>query len=250
MAFEGSSYLDENGCPAPCPPPPPANAQDASTPIPEGCPNPVVEELSPQPSSQTPEEQLAPPVSNLDDAPVGVGGPTEICEDGKDNDNDGDLDENDCGVASLIDSDGDGVPDSKEDNDDDGWSDVKDNCPAKGNTYQTDSDGNGIGDLCDTEMDPREFVDSDNDFSCEIRDNCPGTFNPRQTDIDHDGFGDECDSDPTGGPISIRPPDDVDRDGVSYYIDNCRDISNQYQEDEDGNGVGNAYQPEHTLKIP
>lgn len=244
VAFEGPSYLDENGCPAPCPPPPPANAQDASTPIPEGCPNPVVEELAPQPSSQTPEEQLAPPVSNLDDAPVGVGGPTEICEDGKDNDNDGELDENDCVIASLIDSDGDGVPDSKEDNDGDGW---PDNCPVKGNTYQTDSNGNGIGDLCDTEMDPREFVDSDNDFSYEIRDNCPGTFNPSQTDIDHDGFGDECDSDPTGGPISIRPPDDVDRDGVLDHIDNCRDISNHYQEDEDGNGVGNACQPDDTV---
>jgi hypothetical protein len=57
VAFEGPSYLDENGCPAPCPPPS-ADVQDASTPIHEGCPNPDVEELGPQPSSQTPEEQL------------------------------------------------------------------------------------------------------------------------------------------------------------------------------------------------
>jgi hypothetical protein len=247
VAFEGPSYLDEKGCPAPCPPPPPANAQDASTTIPEGCPNPAAEELASQPSSQTPEEQLASPGPNLDEAPEGVGGATEVCEDGKDNDGDGELDENGCVIASLVDSDGDGVPDSKEDNDGDGWVDVKDNCPAKPNSYQTDSNGNGVGDLCDTVIDPREFVDSDNDFSYEIRDNCPGTFNPDQKDIDRDGFGDACDTDPTGGVLSMYIPTDSDRDGVEDSKDNCKDISNHYQEDEDGNGVGNACQPDDTV---
>lgn len=187
--IDGPTFVDETDCTVPCPPIPVDNSQDAS--IPEGCPIPVVVENPPDTQSQ--EEQLKTLGANLDDAPRDVGESKEICEDGKDNDGDGDLDEHDCMMSSLIDSDGDGVPDSKEDADGDRIIDSKDNCPAKANSNQADSNGNGIGDLCDTNMRDQDFVDSDNDFSYNIRDNCPDTFNPDQKDVDKDGIGDQCD---------------------------------------------------------
>ncbi len=48
----------------------------------------------------------------------------------------------------------------------------KDNCPSDNNPDQTDTDNDGVGDVCD---------------------NCPAVFNPVQTDSDGDGQGDACD---------------------------------------------------------
>lgn len=62
-------------------------------------------------------------------------------------------------VGTLIDTDGDFVPD------------LLDNCPYVQNWFQEDADGDGIGDACD---------------------NCPNTYNPDQTDADGDGIGDAC----------------------------------------------------------
>jgi hypothetical protein len=58
------------------------------------------------------------------------------------------------------DTDGDGIPDSR------------DNCPHTFNPDQADADHDGIGDVCD---------------------NCRNTPNPDQKDSDHDGIGDVCD---------------------------------------------------------
>ena len=69
-------------------------------------------------------------------------------------------------------------------------------------TNQANSNGNGIGNLCDVELSDQDLVDSDNDFSYDIRDNCPRTFNPDQKDADTDGIGDLCDS--TSGPDIVR----------------------------------------------
>ena len=69
-------------------------------------------------------------------------------------------------------------------------------------TNQADSNGNGIGNLCDVELSDQDLVDSDNDYSYDIRDNCTGTFNPDQKDADTDGIGDLCDS--TSGPDIVR----------------------------------------------
>lgn len=49
-----------------------------------------------------------------------------------------------------------------------------DNCPLVDNLDQTDSDADGVGDVCD---------------------NCLDTFNPAQIDADADGVGDLCDVD-------------------------------------------------------
>jgi hypothetical protein len=51
---------------------------------------------------------------------------------------------------------------------------ASDNCPLVDNLDQTDSDADGVGDVCD---------------------NCIDTFNPAQDDADADGIGDLCDAD-------------------------------------------------------
>ncbi|WP_295386686.1 thrombospondin type 3 repeat-containing protein [uncultured Thiodictyon sp.] len=95
-------------------------------------------------------------------------------------------------VAASQDGDGDGIPDSL------------DNCPTVNNPDQTDSNGNGVGDACDTppldtdgdgipdSIDP----DDDNDGVLDASDNCPLVANPDQADDDRDGIGNACDPTP------------------------------------------------------
>ncbi len=82
------------------------------------------------------------------------------------------------------------------DSDADGVQDGIDNCPGVANAGQLDSDGDGIGDSC-------ESADFDGDGIPNQSDNCPQTANPDQLDADADGLGDACD------PC-------VDRDGDGY----------------------------------
>jgi Thrombospondin type 3 repeat len=73
----------------------------------------------------------------------------------------------------FIDTDGDGIDDSH------------DNCPSVQNPDQKDTDGDGIGDVCDK--------DTDNDGILNGQDNCPTVANRDQHDDDGDGIGDACD---------------------------------------------------------
>lgn len=80
------------------------------------------------------------------------------------------------------------------DTDKDGVHDSKDNCRDVANKDQKDSDYDGIGDACD--KCPNDFTnDKDYDKICEDKDNCPGLPNPDQKDTNKDGQGDLCDCD-------------------------------------------------------
>jgi endoglucanase len=96
---------------------------------------------------------------------------------------------------TLIDSDGDGVADGT------------DNCPAVGNASQSDMDGDGTGDVCDS--------DKDGDTVANASDNCPSAANADQKDSDSDGIGDACDSTP------LPPPDTASNPfaGEKFYVD-------------------------------
>jgi len=68
----------------------------------------------------------------------------------------------------------------------DGIADDIDNCPNNANENQADNDQNGIGDVCDPDI--------DGDGIANESDNCPNTSNPDQLDFDSNDVGDVCDS--------------------------------------------------------
>ncbi|MBD3307031.1 hypothetical protein GF339_11485 [candidate division KSB3 bacterium] len=71
------------------------------------------------------------------------------------------------------------------DPDHDGLLSAEDNCPLVANPDQQDTDGNGVGDVCEKDADGDGWADS--------LDNCPTVANADQADGDGDGVGDACD---------------------------------------------------------
>jgi hypothetical protein len=61
----------------------------------------------------------------------------------------------------------------------------------------TDTDGDSLGDLCDT--------DDDADALLDDVDNCPNVYNPDQQDTDGDGIGDACEASVAVGGIAELP---------------------------------------------
>jgi hypothetical protein len=101
----------------------------------------------------------------------------------------------------------------------DGIPNDEDNCPETTNFDQADLDGDGLGDLCDT--------DDDGDDVEDDMDNCEGVSNPDQSNLDEDRQGDACD-------------DDDDGDGRLDDQDNCPRIPNEAQQDADFDGIGDV----------
>jgi len=171
-------------------------------------------------------QSSADPVSENDSAWINI----DVLEFGADTDNDGVLDNVDnCPLIAnpdQADTDGDGIGDVCEpDTDGDDVIDDSDNCPLIKNPDQADTDGDGVGDACDG------GADTDGDGIEDASDNCPFDPNADQQDTDGDGIGDVCDT---------VEGADSDGDGVPDNSDNCPLIANPDQADTDGDGVGDA----------
>ena len=129
------------------------------------------------------------------------------------------------------------------DTDGDGFPDDSDNCPDVAND-QSDNNGDGVGDLCQSD-------DDDGDGYPASEDNCPAIENPLQGDVNGNGVGDLCeinDGDFDGWPAgedncadaSNPGQEDLDGDEVGDACDNCLFDPNPGQEDGNGNGIGDA----------
>jgi len=158
-------------------------------------------------------------VSNANQRDTDGDGRGDECENDTDGDGLSDVDEDRYGTNKLlIDTDGDGLGDLTEvnlgtnplsiDSDGDSRSDGSDNCPRNVNADQLDSDGDHVGDVCDS--------DKDNDGVANETDNCDLVRNTDQADEDGDGLGNACDP-------------DIDGDLISNDTDNCPYIYNPGQ---------------------
>ena len=111
------------------------------------------------------------------------------------------------------------------DSDDDGIEDVIDNCQTEPNPEQSDFDSDGVGDVCDTDIDGDNLSNSIPPNQVDDDDKCPYEFASTSQDSDGDGCID---------------PTDQDGDGIFDANDNCILVPNPNQANLDGDAQGDA----------
>lgn len=140
----------------------------------------------------------------------------EACDDGNTNNGDG------CSAVCQIET----------DSDQDGISDISDNCQSTANLDQADADGDHVGNVCDNcpSTSNADQADADNDGYGDVCDNCATTPNPTQTDDDGDHLGNHCDpynciyqGPEVCGDLYLGQPVDNDCDG--FYDEGCVDTT-------------------------
>jgi hypothetical protein len=155
-------------------------------------------------------------------------------QDGVPDDCDNCLNEPNPNQANL---DGDDMGDACDpDDDNDGWPDVGDNCriTPNGPALRT-CVGGKIGEACttdagcDTEPESGDGVcgleqtDTDGDGVGDVCDNCPDDYNPGQEDADEDGIGDVCENRP---PIAVCQDVTVSADSNCIGVVTADDVDN------------------------
>lgn len=118
-----------------------------------------------------------------------------------------------------------------------------DNCPLVSNPDQADIEHDGVGNVCDCD------ADGDGHLTMEVKTDMIGA-------IICDGMGDDCEDfnplvypgriefclnlydDNCDGYVCPYGSCDPDFDGIPCEVDNCPDIFNPFQEDSDGDGLG------------
>jgi gliding motility-associated-like protein len=137
-------------------------------------------------------------------------------------------------VVVLEDTDGDGIDNSLDTDDDgDGVLDGSDNCPLVSNANQADFDADGQGDVCDDDIDGDGLPNAQD----------PNDYN---TDTDGDGIPDAADADVDGDGTTDGGVVDTDGDGIPDYADADADgdgVIDAGQVDTDGDGIVDAYDP-------
>ena len=142
-----------------------------------------------------------------------------------------------------------------------------DNCPDIDNPDQLGTDGDSIGDACDSDNDndgyldindafpfnALEWLDSDNDGYGDNSDNCPMVYQINQYNNDGDSMGNVCDPDDDNDgyadiddafPFNALEWLDSDNDQLGNNSDNCPFVHNYDQNNYDGDSMGNVCDPD------